>query len=394
MSELINNREKRQELLKSLILELHDGTSFESVRKKFEAHFKEVSAKEIAEMEQALIKDGLPVESIQKLCDVHASVFKGTIEEIHRPEEEEKISGHPVHSFLLENTVIEGKIEKIYDSMTTSDFESALEELKKLREIDRHYARKENLIFPLLEKHEITGPPKVMWAIDDEVRNELEEISKMTSSEIEESDQKIKSTLKKIDEMIYKENNILIPMTLETFSSEEWAEIEKGSDEFGFTFIKVIRNWIPEVVAKTEENEIPDTMQHIRLSAGALSQEELNCMLNTLPVDITFVDNKNKVKYFSEGKERIFPRPRTIIGREVKNCHPPASVHIVEKLMEDLRSGKKDSEDFWIKMGNRFVYIRYFAVRNEKNEYLGTMELTQDIHHIVELEGEKRLLNE
>ncbi|MBN2851139.1 MAG: DUF438 domain-containing protein [Clostridia bacterium] len=393
MSELINNREKRQELLKTLIMELHNGKSFEVVRDKFEKNFKEVSAREIAEMEQALIKDGLPVESIQKLCDVHAAVFKGTVEEIHRPEEEEKISGHPVHTFLQENRYIEGKIETIYDAMATLQYGLAAAEIVKLQEIDKHYARKENLIFPFLEKHDITGPPKVMWAIDDEVRSELKSYAKIKEEEISMQEESIKGTLKKIDEMIYKENNILIPMTLETFSSEEWAAIEKGSDEYGYAFIKVIKNWIPEITKK-EEKEPSDNIDHIRLSAGMLSQEELNCILNTLPADITFVDDNNKVKYFSEGKERIFPRPRTIIGREVRNCHPPASVHIVEKLMEDLRSGKKDSEDFWIKMGERFVYIRYFAIRNEKNEYLGTMELTQDIKNIVELRGEKRLLNE
>ncbi len=115
-------------------------------------------------------------------------------------------------------------------------------------------------------------------------------------------------------------------------------------------------------------------------------------MLNTLPVDITFVDANDKVKYFSEGTERIFPRPRTVIGREISNCHPPASVHIVENLVADLKSGKKDSEDFWIKMGTKFVYIRYFAVRDDDGQYLGTLEFTQNIKAITELEGEKRLV--
>jgi len=117
-------------------------------------------------------------------------------------------------------------------------------------------------------------------------------------------------------------------------------------------------------------------------------------MFNTLPIDITFVDKDGAVKYFSQGKERIFARPKTIIGRQVQNCHPPASVHIVEKIVEDLRSGKKEHEDFWIRMGDQYVYIRYFAVRNEKGEYLGTMEVTQNIKPIQEISGEKRLMSD
>jgi len=122
--------------------------------------------------------------------------------------------------------------------------------------------------------------------------------------------------------------------------------------------------------------------------------EEINAVMNTIPLDMTFVDAKGRVQFFSNGKERIFPRPLTIIGREVKNCHPPQSVHVVEKIVEDLQSGKKDNEDFWIKMGDKLVYIRYFAVRNKKGEFLGTLEATQNITTIQELEGEKRLMSE
>jgi hypothetical protein len=129
----------------------------------------------------------------------------------------------------------------------------------------------------------------------------------------------------------------------------------------------------------------------VQFDAGFMLPEEINAMLNVLPVDITFVDKNGKVKYFSQGKERIFARPKTIIGREVKNCHPPASVHIVEKIVEDLRSGKKDHEDFWINLGDKYVLIKYFAVRDEKGEFLGVVEVSQDIKPIQEIKGEKRL---
>ena len=343
-------------------------------------------------MEQALIEDGMPVENIQKLCDVHAAVFKGSIEEIHREVSDEKIPGHPVHSFMLENREIEKKIDLVKASMLMNERESLLKNLISLTEIDKHYVRKENLIFALLEKHDITGPPKVMWAIDDEVRKELKELIKNVAGEKKPDESNdISSTMTKITEMIFKEDNILVPMTLETFNTEEWLDIKDSSDEIGFSYIEVTDEWYP-IITSTSVKTKPTATGTVNLGAGALTENELRKMLNTLPLDITFVDNDDKVKYFSEGTERIFPRPRTIIGREVSNCHPPASVHIVEKLVEELKSGKKDNEDFWIKMGPKFVYIRYFAVRDDDGKYLGTLEVSQNIKEITELEGEKRLV--
>ena len=131
----------------------------------------------------------------------------------------------------------------------------------------------------------------------------------------------------------------------------------------------------------------------VSFDAGSLTAQELNAILNTVPFDMTFVGDDNRVKYFTQGKERIFERPITIIGREVKNCHPPKSVHIVESIVEDLRSGRKDHEDFWLNIGERFVHIRYFAVRSKEGQYLGTLEVSQDIKPIRELEGEKRLVD-
>jgi len=393
MSELINNKKKRQEQLKKLILQLHDGVSFEKVKKEFEEDFGNVSAKEISDIEQALIKEGMEVEKIQKLCDVHAAVFKGSIYDIHRPEKEEQEPGHPVHTFLLENVYIKNKVTKVKVGLEKNSLEKTLENLNLLTEIDKHYARKENLIFSLLERHDISGPPKVMWAIDDEVRAELKEIISNLNNKgnLQKEKENIESTLHKINEMIYKEDSILIPMALETFSSSEWIEIEQGSDEFGYSFVKVVNMWKPRV-EETKEEIKKETTDEVQFNAGSLTQEQLNAMLNTLPIDITFVDKNDEVKYFSEGSERIFPRPRTIIGRQVSNCHPPASVHIVEKIVNDFKQGKKDHEDFWLKLGDKFAYIRYYAVRNEKGEFLGTLEVTQNIKGIKELEGEKRLV--
>ncbi len=407
MSEFINNQSEKQAVLKELITRLHDGAAFEEVKKAFAEQFEHVTATEITQLEAALIEDGMPVEEIQRLCDVHADVFKGSIEEIHAPSEATQIPGHPVGTMLKENrfieSLIDGKIllvKKAYENDPSDANRSALQTLvNQLRKIDVHYARKENLIFPLLEKHDITAPPKVMWGVDDEVRQELKAVvAGIESLPIEDEILKsLDDVLHKIKEMIFKEENILVPMMNDTITDAELFEMTKDEDEFGYMIDPPKKIWQPDLLASKEEELQESTPIKseglIHFDAGSMTPVEVNAVLNTLPIDATFVDAKGRVKYFTQGKERIFPRPKTIIGREVSNCHPPASVHIVEQIVEELKSGKKDHEDFWIKMGEQFVYIRYFAVRDPEGKYLGVLEVTQNIKPIVELKGEKRLVD-
>jgi len=409
MSEFINNREYRQKVLKELITELHNGKSVEEVKPRFAKLIEGISPAEISEMEQALIMEGTPVEEIQRLCDVHAAVFKGSIAEIHAAADEDT-PGHPIHTFKRENRALEDLIaDKLIPHLvgfesggSQESREALLKGLEKLKEIDKHYAKKENLLFPFLEKYGITAPPQVMWGVDDEIRAELKEVLGLLAEDKGNRDelvQKIKNVLERINEMIYKEEKILFPMSLENLTEDEWASIEEGSPEFGYTLVEPLKEWKPKRVnieAKAQaEGEEQVSSGYVKFDAGLLLPEEINAMLNTLPVDLTFVDKDGIVKYFSQAKERIFPRPKTIIGRTVENCHPPASVHIVQGIVEDLQSGKKDHEDFWIKMRDDvYAYIRYFAVRNAKGEFMGVVEVTQNIKSIQELTGEKRLLEE
>lgn len=412
MSELINNREYRQKVLKELIMELHNGKSVEEVRSRFEKLIEGISASEISEMEQSLIREGMPVEEIQNLCDVHAAVFKGSIEEIHSPQAE-NTPGHPIHTLKLENRELEKLIadtilpglERLSSSANPENIQNLRKAYETLWEIDKHYSRKENLIFPLMEKHGITAPPKVMWGVDDEIRDALKEVRRGLAGDpvnVELVLEKGKEVANRIPEMIFKEENILFPMVLESFTEEEWAQIAEASDEIGYCLITPSGHWKP-VRGKTEKEstegekntgEVPFQNGLIQFDAGQLLPEEINAILNTLPLDITFVDKEGAVKYFTQGKERIFARAKTVLGRKVENCHPPASVHVVEKVVEELQSGKKDHEDFWIKLGDQFVLIRYFAVRNAAGEYLGIMEVTQNIKPIQAITGEKRLMSE
>jgi DUF438 domain-containing protein len=420
MSELINNKEYRQKKLKEIILKLHDGAAVEDVKAEFEKLTINVSASEITEMEQALVDEGMPVEEIQRLCDVHSSVFKGSIEEIHASEAQrtpDNEAGHPAHTLKRENRAIEELMDgELSEALAKHSKEASstnrailIEALKKLQTIEVHYRRKENLIFPYMEKHNITAPPKVMWGVDDEIREKIKNVIVKLESGEKSSDairESIEEAVTQVREMIFKEENIMLPMIEEVFTASEWMDIEKESYGIGFTLIEGVERWSPDIkedtytefkkevgVSETPNYVAKDSQSKVAFDAGMLTAEEINSILNTVPIDMTFVGADNRVKYFTQGKERIFERPLTIIGREVKNCHPPKSVHIVEKIVGDLRTGKKEHEDFWIRMGEAFVYIRYYAVRSKQGEFLGVLEVSQDIKPITELEGEKRLMS-
>lgn len=402
MSNLINNREYRQKVLKELIMELHNGKSAEEVKSRFEKLIEGVSASEISEMEQNLIMEGMPIEEVQRLCDVHSAVFKGSIEDIHKPESPENIKGHPLHTFKIENQAIQNlivNIKKHIDNFKQDIDEKNINNLKQefnlLWDIDKHYKRKENLMFPYLENYGITAPPKVMWGVDDEIRKEIKEIISMLSnieSNKDEAADKMNAVLDKISEMIFKEESILFPMAIDTLSEDEWISIYDESDEIGYCLAEPEGNWIPRRIKVDKKEDIKEG--YVKFDTGILSFKELGIILNTLPIDITFIDKDGIVKYFSQSKERIFARTKAVIGRTVQNCHPPASVHIVNKLLDDFRAGRKDNESFWIKMGDIYVYIRYFAVRDNDGEYMGTLEVTQNIKPIKEIDGEKRLLSD
>ncbi|HWS29968.1 MAG TPA: DUF438 domain-containing protein [Clostridia bacterium] len=383
MSEFINNREYRKNALKNILRQLHEGKTVHEVKEQFSAAFGGVSAEEISQAEQALIREGLPVSEVQRLCDVHASVFKGSIEDIHKPAEEADMPGHPAHTLKAENRAIEALIEAIRGS-------SGLKEgLERLYEgIDIHYKKKENLLFPYMEKYGITAPPKVMWGVDDEVRELLRSVREAASVSAAEP------AFTKALDMIFKEENILLPILLENLTGDEWKKAAEESAEFGYCLIDSVPLWKPAQKAEQSAPHAQAPAGGIHLPTGSFTAKELERIFNTLPVDITFVGKDDLVHYFSQSNERIFPRTTSVIGRNVSDCHPPASVHVVEKLVADFKSGAKDSEDFYIRMKDKYILIRYFAVRGEDGEYMGVLEVTQNIAPLQAIAGEKRLLSE
>ncbi|MEK3945861.1 PAS domain S-box protein [Paenibacillus odorifer] len=419
MSELINNREvdvpeqtRRQAMLKEIIKELHAGKSVEEVKARFAEAVGDVTVAEISAMEHSLMtEEGIPVSEVQRLCSVHTAIFKGSIEQIHRSSQPEEQPGHPVHTFKLENREIEKLVNFRMDLHATkfqkNDSEELifklLEDLSLLLDLDKHYSRKENLLFPYLEKYGIYGPTKVMWGVDDNIRRMIKEAKAALSTYSGNAAEiviQLEEIIKEVNEMIFKEENILLPMALDKLTEDEWVKIARESDEIGFCLTAPEQEWIPERAAEPDGAVLEETEGatpqggFIRFETGLLSLHQLETVLNHLPVDLTFIDENDVVRYFSHGKERIFARTKAVIGRTVQNCHPPQSVHVVEKLLEDFKAGRKDAEDFWINIKDKFIYIRYFAVRDESGQYMGTLEFTQNIAPIRALEGQKRILSE
>jgi DUF438 domain-containing protein len=407
MSELIDNAKARRGVLKHLILQLHDGKAPEEVKPQLLKLLGRVPYSDVTEVEQELIAEGMPTEEILKLCDLHSAAMKGAID---LSAAKSFPPGHPVDTFKKENQALIGEItltEKLFEEIEGLSAEAdASEQIGQLRvrfnqlaDIDKHYSRKENLVFPFLEKKGVTGPPTVMWGKDDEVREmvkgAIEALGKAVNATGQEAQGLIElllgSTTEAIQEMIFKEEEILFPMCLDKLDDAEWYEVYKQSLEIGFCLYDPIDEWKPEGITTTVEPTAET--ERVHFSSGSLSPVELGAILNTIPFDLTFVGADDKVKYFTQGRERIFARTRAIIGRNVQMCHPPGSVHIVEKILADFRSGSREQAAFWINMGGRFIHIEYYAVRDDDGEYLGTLEVSQDLTDKRALEGEQRLLS-
>lgn len=400
MSEFYRGFYEKKEILKNIIRRIHKGEDPEKVKSEFKDLLKEVQPVEIAKIEEELIEEGMDRNEIQKLCEVHLLVFKESLE---KKEEIDKRS--PVNLLIKEHELIlkmADELTKILNNVTEENIfnenrEKIDEIMKNFKEAESHYLREENVLFPTLEKYGVIEPPKIMWMEHDKIREikkrlfeNYEKIKENFNSEILI---KIKSTsielLNFINSHFFKENNILFPTANKLFKSEDFLKVKKDFDEIGYP--SFLQDEFKEKIS-IEIKEEKELKEEVMLPTGSFTLDELEAILNTLPVDITFVDKNDKVKYFSMTKDRIFVRTKAVLGRSVQNCHPQKSVHIVNKIVEEFKKGTRDSAEFWINLNGRLIYIRYFAVRKD-GEYLGTVEVTQDITDIKKIEGEKRLLD-
>jgi len=406
MDELNNNPRNRKELLKHMIIQLHQGEAPDEVRGRLVNLLQKIPYNEVVQVEQELINEGLPEEEVLKFCDIHTQVLEGHIDQ---SEAKDIPPGHPVETFKLENKEllkVVSTLNKFYEKVKNPEeleIDTYLIQLKaffnNLSDVDKHYLRKENLLFPYLEKYNITGPPKVMWGKHDETRELLKVAhegllikEKVSPEEISALiDLVLKPASTAVSDMVMKEEEILLPMCMDKLTDEEWYNISRQSNEIGFCLYDPQVDWKPEGVEAIPSSGASEGM--IQLPSGRVSVQELISIFNTLPVELTFVDSQDKVKFFSHGMKPIFKRNRAVIGRDVRLCHPPKSVNLVEQILSDFKSGKQEKATFWLEMKGIFVYIEYYALRDEHKKYLGTLEVVQDITDLRKVKGEQRLLD-
>lgn len=408
MSELINNRQQRIEIMKSLIRQLHSGMAEERVKAQLETLLDEADYSDVFLMEVQLMQEGISAESIQQLCDAHTRVLKKHLDLQETPE---TVPGHPVHTFMQENRQVTKttaeirlrmqQIETLDDEADATEAMRAIQGLlNNLMDLEKHYRRKEHLLFPYFERNNLPGPPTVMWGKHDEIREllrqtigGLQQVEGLSAGEAKAYNLlAVSPTIEAVEDMVYKEEKILFPTALNLLTEQDWYDIYLQSDDYGYCLYEPQFVWVPQGGIHQEVQRPPAADGRVQMPTGSFTLEELIAVLGTLPFDLTFVDRDDTVRYYSPGPKRIFERSRTILGRKVQYCHPPKSVHVVNQILHDFKAGKQDRARFWIHRDGRLIYICYFAVRNAAGEYLGTLEVTQDLSEVRALEGERRLL--
>lgn len=412
MSELIKTKTfevdpVKTKRLKAVIDALTAGENPEAVKKEFHDIIKTTDAAEVAAMEQSLIEDGLPVDELQKLCEVHADLFRAGLE---KGGSIKQISGHPIHTYLAENKIARRKVKTLNRTRLFGSLDALKTAVQELKPIITHYTRKENQLFPYLEKKNFTGPSRVMWGKHDEVREQFKLFDKAYEEKNSAQAKKTARVLAgKIKALFFMEEKILFPNAKRLLSEADWAEIRKGEDAIGFAWIRpgaeydpilvkpektsMYANFDKAVSSLTEKTEVQNPASLINLDVGKLPLEVLNLILISLPVDFSFVDADDKVLYYSDNPHRVFPRSPGVIGRDVRNCHPHKSVETVEKILDSFKKKEKTDASFWLELNGKFIYITYKPIYNKAGEYLGTLEMSMDATEIRSLEGRRTLLD-
>lgn len=405
MHEIVGkNSSKNKEEIKKLIKKLHVGEDPAVVKEEFRDLIKNLTQAEISQAEEQLIKEGMPVEEIHHMCEVHLSVLQDKLIEDQNLAPE----GHPIHILMQEHALLLENVNRLRDLYSEIKIKAGLNEVSKeldeitnivkmIKSSENHYLREENVLFSYAEKYGITQPPKIMWMEHDRIRDIEKQLFQLMQDKeninyrdfLEQYHLHAHGLAELLASHFSKENKVLFPTCMQLFKETDWINIRKQFDNIGYFFLT------PDTAILEEQSEkkpeiIDDTM--VDLGSGKLDLEILQQIFKTLPFDTTFVDKDDIVRFYSEGKDRIFVRTPSVIGRLVENCHPKKSVDKVMSIIKGFKENSLDKAEFWLNLDDKVVLIRYFPVRNSKNEYLGVLEVTQDITEIQKLKGEKRLL--
>ena len=387
---------ERVEQLKSFLKRLGTGEELGAVRDDFVSQFAHVEASEIMKAEQGLMREGTPLAEVQQLCDLHSALFHGSTIHEQMDAEHAKVEavleaqeksqsvvtlvetvGHPLNRLTEENKALDALIEATKVKVASKT--ATVDDVNEVRQVSIHYAKKGDLLYPHLKvAYDISGPSLVMWTVDGDIRDGFGRLARAESIDdawYEEFD----GLLTRAQEMIYKEQNILFPICAENFSTEEWYQIYKDTEQYEEIFgVERIAWTEAESALAAKAAPTSGDSNTIALIGGSLTLEQLDAMLNTMPMEITFVDHVDINRYFNDG-EKVFKRPTTAIGRDVFSCHPPKVEPIVRGIIESFRNGERDNVAVWLEKVGRPFYVNYMAVRDQNNNYLGTLELVQDM---------------
>lgn len=387
---------ERVEQLKGFLKRLGTGEELGAVREDFASQFAHVEASEIMKAEQGLMREGTPLAEVQQLCDLHSALFHGStiheqmesehakVEAVLEAQEKSKsvvslieTAGHPLHQLTEENKALDALIESIRPKV--ADKTATVDDVNAVRQVSVHYAKKGDLLYPHLKvAYDISGPSMVMWTVDGDIRDQLGDLAKSSQS-VDDWYRRFDELLTRAQEMIYKEQNILFPICAENFSTEEWYQIYKDTAQYEEIFGVKCTAWTEaETALATQTTKASGDDNTIALIGGTLTVDQLNAMLNTMPMEVTFVDHEDINRYFNDG-EKVFKRPTTAIGRDVYSCHPPKVEPIVRGIIDSFRKGDRDNVAVWLEKQGRPFYVNYMAVRDQNNNYIGTLELVQDM---------------
>lgn len=437
-----NIQTDRIEKLKSYLKRLGEGESLEAVRKDFAAEFQGVEASEIMKAEEAILAEGTPITEVQKLCDVHSALFHGTTDYSNKHEKSavlSQVKGHPLQTFTRENEALTKLIDRMKELLHDTDETTGTGSLPqiaalllKIREVAVHYAKKGDLLYPHLNaRYGIAGPSAVMWTADDEIRDELGALCKAlqrgretagpnaTGSKGRETAEqnatgsfqssqwdakwleRLQKVLLRAEEMIYKENHILFPNCAVNFTEEDWMGIYRDAKDYADCLgvhgevWEEAENWLRKekeakktVFKGTKDSQASEGEEDragsnfsdgvIHMPGGHMTIRQLTALLNTIPLEISFIDAEDRNCYFNEGP-KVFKRAQMALGRSVYTCHPPKVETMVRRIIGEFREGTLDRVPVWMDKGGRTMLVTYMAVRDESGEYMGTMELVQDM---------------
>ncbi len=404
MSEYINNTEIRKEKLLELAIGMLEGQNNPQFVGRYEEVVEKATPRDIVYIVDGMVKKGKPMDELKKAVSKVINLMYLPLQQ-NQPADFDDLPF--IKAMMDENREMEMRMKEIkyfvksininpIDEAQLAQLKSDL--LKKIQDIetfDRHYIRKENILFPYLEKiWQDYRCLHVMWSLHDDMRKsmrDLKETLQMIDMPLDRFNRQVGELFFSVYPLIYREEKILFPLAVEEIPENDWAKMHQQSREIGYAWIEA-----PEIedtcVENIDEND-PAKPGMIDLDTGFLNAGQVVNIFNHLPVDITYVDENDEVRYFSNSKNRHFPRSKAIIGRKVQNCHPPESIDVVNRIVGAFRRGEKDEASFWIQMKGRFVLIQYFAVRDEEMNYKGVVEVSQDVTEIKKLEGERRLLD-